>query len=244
MLVVINFSYIDPWINGHLKEGVYPDFNYEKSLHNWIVSMNLYWNKPIETSLFGALYFTGVIVGMAILAFTSKFGRRINLVYSTVINWVSIYTLVLINNIYSKYFGMFVMGIWSIGLVQSYIIATEISPKRLQIIVTCTILGVDVLTSPIWSLYYKFISNEWDNITYAILVITTIMTIAIFFVPESPLFLYEKGEYEAARKIVSSMARINGSPMKNQNWRFDKEEALTSNTYLNLLGLNEYSIQV
>ena len=139
---------------------------------------------------------------------------------------------------------MFILGCWFIRNIQSYIIATEISPIRLQIVVTSLILGVDVLTSPFCSLYYKYISDEWKYITYIIVPIATLMMISSFFVPESPLFLYEKGEYEAARKIVSSMARINGSPMKNQNWRFDKEESLTSNTYLNLLGLNKYSIQV
>ena len=116
--------------------------------------------------------------------------------------------------------------------IQSYIIATELSPVRLQIVVTTVILGVDVLTIPICSLYFKFISNEWKYVTYAIIVIVSVATIAAMFVPESPLFLYEKEEYDRARAIINSMARVNGSILKNENWRFDKEEVLTSNVLL------------
>ena len=192
----------------------------------------MYCSESFETSLFGSVFFAGVLVSMTVLAFSSKYGRRINLVISSIITCGAVYLLVFVNNVYARYFGMFVLGCWFIRNIQSYIIATELSPVRLQIVVTSVILGVDVLTIPICSLYFKFVNNEWKYVTYVIIVIVSVATIAAMFVPESPLFLYEKEEYDRARAIINSIARINGSSLKNENWRFDKEVVLTSNVLL------------
>ena len=193
--------------------------------------MDLYWSKPIETSLFGSLFFSGVLVGMIILAFTSKYGRRINLIVSSIITLIAIYLLIFINNLYSRYIGMFVLGWWLIRNIQSYIIATELSPNRIQIVVTTFVLGIDVLTLPAWSLFYKFISNDWKYITYFIIPMSTLITIASLFVPESPLFLYEKGEYEKARKLIWNISKINNSSLQYEFWNFDKEDKLNSKRF-------------
>lgn len=50
------------------------------------------------------------------------------------------------------------------------------------------------------------------------------MTIASMFVPESPVFLYDKGKCEQARAIINHMARVNGSKLADEQWVFDKEE--------------------
>lgn len=55
---------------------------------------------------------------------------------------------------------------------------------------------------------------------------TVIMTICSFLVPESPLFLYEKGLCEQARNVINKMARMNGSKLANELWVLDKEEVL------------------
>ena len=193
--------------------------------------MDLYWSKPIETSLFGSLFFSGVLVGMIILAFTSKYGRRINLIVSSIITLIEIYLLIFINNLYSRYIGMFVLGWCLIRNIQSYIIATELSPNRIQIVVTTFVLGIDVLTLPAWSLFYKFISNDWKYITYFIIPMSTLITIASLFVPESPLFLYEKGEYEKARKLIWNISKINNLSLQYEFWNFDKEDKLNSKKF-------------
>ena len=50
------------------------------------------------------------------------------------------------------------------------------------------------------------------------------MTITSLFVPESPVFLYEKGKCEQARTIINKMAKMNGSKLAEEQWVLDKEE--------------------
>lgn len=74
------FCIIGPCADGTLIDGAFPDFSFDRSLRNWVTDMDMFCVEPIKTSLFGALFFAGVLVSMTILTFTSKFGRKINLV--------------------------------------------------------------------------------------------------------------------------------------------------------------------
>ena len=72
--------------------------------------MDMYCSESFETSLFGSMFFAGVLVSMTVLAFSSKYGRRINLIISSIITCGAVYLLVFVNNVYARYFGMFVLG--------------------------------------------------------------------------------------------------------------------------------------
>lgn len=216
---------IDPCENGKLKPNVYVDFSNEKSLHNWITEMDLYCVEPYQTSLFGALFFSGVLLSMIIMAYTSKFGRQKNLIISTWLTLADVLFLVFVNNLYAKYAGMFILGALLIRNITSYILSTELSPKRCQLIVVNWVLGFDVLTLPITSVYFKFINDDWKYATYAIVGLWTLITIGSWFLPESPRFLYEKGKFKEAREIVLKMAKMNKSTILTEEWIFQGESS-------------------
>jgi MFS family permease len=160
---------------------------------------------------------------MIIFAFTAKYGRRINIIITT---WISLLTCVLIvsfNNQNTRYLGMFILGACYIRNVSVYILATEISPVRLQMVVATLVLGFDVQTMPISSVYFKFISNDWRPIGYFSVAFAFMNAIMCLFIPESPRFLYEEGEFQKSKEIINKMARLNKSELKDQIWYFDVE---------------------
>jgi hypothetical protein len=71
-------------------------------------------------------------------------------------------------------------------------------------------------------LYFITISNNWVPIGIMMVIWTLIAVIIMPNVPESPKFLYEKGDYNEARLSLFSVARFNGVKIK-QNIIFDKE---------------------
>jgi len=97
--------------------------------------------------------------------------------------------------------------------IQAYILATELAPFRLQIIVATGVLGFDVLTMPISSVYFKLISDDWRNIGYFAIAYTTFISFCTLMLPESPRFQYERGEFDKARQIINKMAKLNGSSL-------------------------------
>jgi hypothetical protein len=103
---------------------------------------------------------------MLILAFTSKFGRRINMIVTTWISLLACILMVSFKNQYTRYTGMFIFGLCFIRNVSAYVTAVELSPFRLQMVVATLVLGVDVITMPASSVYFKFIYSDWRPIGY------------------------------------------------------------------------------
>ena len=137
--------------------------------------------EPFRISLFGALYFAGILLGMLILPYTSKFGRKINLIGSSWATFVVIVMIVMVSNLTVRYIGMFLLGVCFIQKVVSYIVATELSPFKYQIVVATTLLSFDNITFPLSSIYFKFISDQWLIIGYIAIGYTLILAIASIF---------------------------------------------------------------
>lgn len=105
-------------------------------------------------------------------------------------------------------------------------LSTEISPKRLQLMVCSSIFAFDLLEVLFLSIYFFQITKDYIYFYYFALVSIVLMTVASFFVPESPVFLYEKGLCEQARMLINRMSKMNGATLHEENWVLDKEEIL------------------
>lgn len=86
-----------------------------------------------------------------------------------------------------------------------------------------TIVQVWDSTTMIWmSLYFAFISKYWLWYELYGFAVVVAATVAAFFIPESPLFLYEQKRYDEARDSLRVIAKFNG--VKDDcNFTFDKE---------------------
>ena len=222
--------HLDPWDGDQLIDGAYPDFGNEKSLHNWITELDLFWVAPFRVSLFGALYFAGILVGMVILAFTSKFGRKINLIVSSWAIVLVIIQIVVVSNLYARYVGMFLLGVWMIQKITTYIVATEIAPFKNQIAIATVLLSFDNISFPLSSIYFKFISDDWRIIGYVAIGVSFLWAIGSLFCPESPRFLVDKGDYDKARVIINKMSETNKSSLHKKHWKFEEERKISKNS--------------
>jgi len=104
--------------------------------------------------------------------------------------------------------------------IQAYILTTEFAPERVQISAATLVMCLDILPLPIVALYLKFIQRDWLFVGIFSISLSLFNCICTFFIPESPRFLFEKGEAAKAKNIINMMARMNGSDLADQNWRF------------------------
>lgn len=131
------------------------------------------------------------------------------------------------NSLYFAYFCMFCLGMTFPGkniIFYNYTMEV-VDPTKKQLVVTSQALCETSLIIPL-SFYYQSISNNWVYVQY----VSICMTLAsfmfvIFWLEESPLFLYNKGLYAQARTSLSRMARFNGISM-SEEYVFDKEDEL------------------
>ena len=71
------------------------------------------------------------------------------------------------------------------------------------------------------SLYFIFVSNEWKYF-YSAAIITSIVSFPfIFWIPESPKYLYETKQHDELRLVIRRIADTNSTEMDN-NYEFEK----------------------
>lgn len=86
-----------------------------------------------------------------------------------------------------------IFGIISSGRsTVNYLYLVELVPKNRKILVGTIYNAINELTLVFSSFYFMFISKEADNWIIFSLIATPICSIAYFFIPESPDYLYEK----------------------------------------------------
>ena len=196
----------------------------EKTIYNWITQLGIQCAPKYQTSLFGSLFWVGVLISSILLTFTSKYGRRINMLVGAWFTVVVFTTLVFVTNLYLKYIFIFLLGFVYLKNVQSFVLTTEIVQTKHRVYVTTATLALNAMIFPISAFYFRFISKEWLYLFIAFLIITFIIAVLSHFVPESPVFLAEKEKYEEAKEVIKRMARMNGkTELLSDNWILESE---------------------
>lgn len=70
--------------------------------------------------------------------------------------------------------------------------------------------------------YFQFISKDWIYLTYIGVLLNCISLLGlIFFVPESPLWLIRKHQFDRARGVIRKIAITNGVDFDESNLQSD-----------------------
>ena len=55
------------------------------------------------------------------------------------------------------------------------------------------------------------------------MILCAVLIVCMAMAPESPRFLYEKGDYERAFNVINVISKINKGTIHEENWKFDRQ---------------------
>lgn len=84
-------------------------------------------------------------------------------------------------------------------------------------------LFADGSTTIFISLYFRFISRNWIGFQVCGFVLTCLSTLGLFFVPESPKYLWSAKKYKEARDKLNYIAKFNMNTNYNKKFKFETE---------------------
>ena len=215
-----------PYKNGEICSYSFPYYyrkDYLTSVHNWAYTFDLYCDKEYYNALIGSSYFFGCIIGSIILTpLPDKFGRKNILNFTTIINCLIMYIILIctnptlltllcfINGFISAIYGMFgvIMSEYLSSNYRTYVmtLANAIYPM------SGLILAFFFMTINNWKIYFTFIAILHTFSTY----------LCLKYFVESPRWLLIKNKYDECIQTLSKISKINKT---EKNW----EEYLKNN---------------
>ena len=104
-----------------------------------------------------------------------------------------------------------------------YIYLNESVPIKNQVLSTAVLFSIDpFIPLAISSPYFFFGGKNWKIPLIPSLIIPIIAFVSSFFLPESPRYLYAKRDWKGLRKVIKTIARINGVNM-DHDYLIDQE---------------------
>eukprot|EP00347_Sterkiella_histriomuscorum_P017063 403350803 len=207
-----------------------PNLKYEvdwsaiTSLHNWIEDLNLRCESSTKVGLIGSMYFVGWVIAAFILPRMSDFYGRKKIFLLSMFGCATTYMVIIFSRKIELTIAlMFILGFFSVGRASvGYLYMQELTPVKNQVIVGSICQMTSGLMTIFICLYFMFISKYW--IPFQIFGCSTmfLVTITVWFMPESPKFLISKKRYDEARTSIKFIAWVNR--YKGElNFKFDRE---------------------
>jgi OCT family organic cation transporter-like MFS transporter 4/5 len=167
-----------------------------------------------KIGLLGSIYFAGVVVTILFIPIMSDrcFGRRNIFLILFAIFILAFIGLIVSKNLIETYVFLFIMGACFAGRI---VVGITYLLELLNPIYAKKFLLIFFFSEPVLlillTMWYQFIDRSW----YAIFIITLVFIIIaffwyLFFVPESPKWLYTFKYYDESRKVLSEIAEFNG----------------------------------
>nr|XP_034829888.1 organic cation transporter protein-like isoform X1 [Maniola hyperantus] len=152
----------------------------------------------------------GVVFGVSIFGWVSdRFGRRIAIVSSTLLNIVSMVATPFTTTYWSFSSLRFVTGVASGGsLIVAIPVMMEIVGKRYREYVGALCLFPDCFAQASLALYAYYLP-AWKNYLHGLSVTSIFILVLVCFVPESPRWLISHGKVDKAVEIMFGAAKVN-----------------------------------
>ena len=165
-------------------------------------------------------FFSSIFAG----AFAHFFGRRPALWLACILNIVGCAIQIGTENKGVVYFGRLVLGIGNGFLVTfSNIYTAEAAPAHLRAVMVAMFSEWVNVGSIVGAAVTNATSVRLDKASYQIpigtlFIVPVILSVGLFFVPESPRYLVYKGRLEAARK---SLQRLRGDSLSAEDFELE-----------------------
>jgi MFS family permease len=178
--------------------------------------------------LLGSMVFAGWMFGsLFIPRLGDLYGRKWPVVITLLVASLTYICVILSYNLKLTIGLMFLFGTCCAGRYStSYVYLSELMPLSNRTLACSATQFIDASTLILLTLYFRFMSKEWLHFQIFGASMTLLCFFACLFIPESPDYLYSKGRYEEARKLLIRIGginrRFNGREVLSE-WKFDKE---------------------
>lgn len=110
----------------------------------------------------------------------------------------------------------FFFGVAYIGKYNgSYINISEYVHFKYSEIVLMWLLVFESLATIIGDIYFKYISNHWIWLHVFATSIGALAIFGVYFIPESPEYLYNFYKFKECKKALNYIAKFNGRELPN-----------------------------
>jgi MFS family permease len=181
------------------------------SLNNWVEPLNLKCVPDHKIERMGNWYYSGEIVGGFMIArVPDLYGRKWPLVICTCIQ-LPLMIIVIFSTSFELTTAIgFIMGILHMGIYNGcYINICEYVHLRWKNKACSLLLVFDMLTCIIIAVYWRFISKNWLWLQIFACASNALGLIGLFFIPESPEYLYCFYRFNECREVIFSIALWN-----------------------------------
>ena len=165
----------------------------------------------LKLGFLGAGYLTAqAIFFLVFLKVVPMFGLRI-VWQMTVLIQLLLYGILQASPYYSvTMLAMIFSGAVSGRFAFSYVYLGDLLHSKHLSAVTAVFQGLDALTIAFWSLYFRYISNNYRYFfSFVCLILLGVLFLARFFLVESPSYLFQNGKKEQAKSIFVRIAAFN-----------------------------------
>lgn len=172
-------------------------------------------------SCVGMGFFAGFAAGAAFLPnLSDKYGRKWYYIGSLVLQFVSVLVCCVLPGdyracVYVIIFMFFLHGVaHSITTVAGFSMMCDVCNENIIGLVGSLFNCMDGSTYIFLTVYFRYISKNWLYPQIVGLVLTVIPAVAVsLLIPESPKWLFRKGKFKEAHKVLDSMAKFNGKEL-------------------------------
>lgn len=190
----------------------YIDWEDPSSLYNMVQTLDLMCTPEEEIQRISTIYYIGEIVGgLLISRIPDLFGRKYPLLISTALQFPVFLGILLSRSLTLTYVLGFFLGILHIGIYNGgYINICEYVHNTWKNIVCTVLLAFDMVSLIIVGLYFRYVSDDWTWVMVLAISLNGFSIFGLYFVPESPEYLYSFYRFKECREIIFKISRWNG----------------------------------
>uniref|UniRef100_H2XXG9 Major facilitator superfamily (MFS) profile domain-containing protein n=1 Tax=Ciona intestinalis TaxID=7719 RepID=H2XXG9_CIOIN len=187
-------------------------YHYDRSIfpETVITEFDLVCDNKYLDALATSLYMIGVLLGSLIFGnISDRFGRKITMIVTSVLCFAGLlgcafvhnFTLFVVSRVFVAFFGF---GTF----ISNFVYLLEITSNKWR-----TLLGVSFQLG--FAIGYMILSgvayqwSNWHDMEIAMSIVSVPYALFLFFIPESPRWLFSNGREEEAKKITRRFAKYN-----------------------------------
>ncbi|XP_078489501.1 organic cation transporter protein-like [Ciona intestinalis] len=187
-------------------------YHYDRSIfpETVITEFDLVCDNKYLDALATSLYMIGVLLGSLIFGnISDRFGRKITMIVTSVLCFAGLlgcafvhnFTLFVVSRVFVAFFGF---GTF----ISNFVYLLEITSNKWR-----TLLGVSFQLG--FAIGYMILSgvayqwSNWHDMEIAMSIVSVPYALFLFFIPESPRWLFSNGREDEAKKITRRFAKYN-----------------------------------